>query len=479
MKTNFKILAPISLIFTIIYTICFYKNHEGFTVFLFTLLFVVISMWLFKKYEIVAKKKDLLYRIGLLLLGMLSVITADDRILFLNHLVIILLMVAFYLQRCFSYESWDIPEYLSKFLRIMFGGITKIASPVTDLIKSTKTENETKKARNTIQAILIGFVIAIPILIIMTGLLSQADAVFGYAVNRIIKNITIPETMIEILLMLLFGYFLFYCSVTYLFSTLDQQPQKTKRMGEPLIAITFTFLVGIVYSCFSFIQVIYLFMGLNRLPDGYTYSEYAREGFFQLVAVCIFNIVLVLFCFYYYREHKILKISLTVISSCTYIMTCSSAYRMILYIKEYGLTFLRVFVLWALALIFMVLTGIVITIFKERFPLVKYYLVCFFGWYLLFGYSHPDAYIAAYNLNPDRMEENLDEYYLYDMSADAAGSILQRKQELSMKSDLTGEERRFLNSMDSYIERIKEEAIQMDFRSFNVSVFWANQILKS
>ena len=77
------------------------------------------------------------------------------------------------------------------------------------------------------------------------------------------------------------------------------------------------------------------------------------------------------------------------------------------------------------------------------------------------------------------MEENLDEYYLYDMSADAAGSILQRKQELSMKSDLTGEERRFLNSMDSYIERIKEEAIQMDFRSFNVSVFWANQILKS
>ena len=196
MKTNFKILAPISLIFTIIYTICFYKNHEGFTVFLFTLLFVVISMWLFKKYEIVAKKKDLLYRIGLLLLGMLSVITADGRILFLNHLVIILLMVAFYLQRCFSYESWDIPEYLSKFLRIMFGGITKIASPVTDLIKSTKTENETKKARNTIQAILIGFVIAIPILIIMTGLLSQADAVFGYAVNRIIKNNTIPETMI-------------------------------------------------------------------------------------------------------------------------------------------------------------------------------------------------------------------------------------------------------------------------------------------
>ncbi len=477
MKTDFKSLTPMSLVFATFFTICFYQNQSGIAVFLFAVFMNLISIWLFRKYEIQTKKADYLYMAGILLLGFLSVITADFKILFLNHIMMILFVIAFYLHRCFAYEGWDIPEYLTKFLSIMFGGITKIASPISDLLKVIRVESETKKTRNAVQAVLIGIVIAVPILFIITGLLSQADAVFGYAVNRLIRNITIPEKLIEITMMLLFGFFLFYCGVTNLFSTFEKHPQKTKRMGEPLIAITFTSLMGLVYFFFSVIQVIYLFAGLNRLPEGYTYSAYAREGFFQLVAVCLFNVMLVVFCFYYYREHYVLKISLTVISSCTYIMTGSSAYRMILYIQEYGLTFLRVFVLWVLALIFLTLTGIVLAIFYERFSLMRYYLICFFVWYLLFGYSHPDCYIAAYNLNYDQIEGNLDVYYLNEMSADAAGSILHKRKELNSKSDLSGEERRFLSTTESYAAQIREEAENMDFRSFNLSIYWADIIL--
>ncbi|MFR8843973.1 MAG: DUF4153 domain-containing protein [Waltera sp.] len=48
--------------------------------------------------------------------------------------------------------------------------------------------------------------------------------------------------------------------------------------------------------CFSGIQIFGLFLGKMQLPEGYTYAQYAREGFFQLLAVSILNLILVLVC---------------------------------------------------------------------------------------------------------------------------------------------------------------------------------------
>ena len=85
--------------------------------------------------------------------------------------------------------------------------------------------------------------------------------------------------------------------------------------------------------------------------DGMTYSEYAREGFFQLLAVSFFNLVLVLAVLNYFKRHPVLTGCLAVISLCTGILLGSSAFRMCLYVAAYGLTFLRLGVLWFLALL--------------------------------------------------------------------------------------------------------------------------------
>ena len=52
-----------------------------------------------------------------------------------------------------------------------------------------------------------------------------------------------------------------------------------------------------------------------------------------------------------FRESKILKAILTIMSLCTFVMIASSAVRMIIYIRYYYLTYLRILVLWALALL--------------------------------------------------------------------------------------------------------------------------------
>ena len=56
------------------------------------------------------------------------------------------------------------------------------------------------------------------------------------------------------------------------------------------------------------------------------------------------------------------------VSLCTYVMLASAVYRMVLYVQQYQLTFLRILVLWFLAMLFVLMAGVVILIFNRDFP---------------------------------------------------------------------------------------------------------------
>ena len=49
-------------------------------------------------------------------------------------------------------------------------------------------------------------------------------------------------------------------------------------------------------------------------------------------------------------------------------MLASSGFRMVMYVKNYGMTFMRMLVLWTIALIGLLLAGILVQIFNDRFP---------------------------------------------------------------------------------------------------------------
>ena len=82
----------------------------------------------------------------------------------------------------------------------------------------------------------------------------------------------------------------FFCSYA-VYAALAMKNVKEERTDhrtqEPVIAIIITAALCFVYLIFSVIQILYLFIGNMRLPEGYTYSSYAREGFFQLLTVLL------------------------------------------------------------------------------------------------------------------------------------------------------------------------------------------------
>ena len=139
-----------------------------------------------------------------------------------------------------------------------------------------------------------------------------------------------------------------------------------KKQGrtDPVAGITFAGILAAVYVVYSGIQILFLFLRLDMgLPEGVTYSQYAHQGFWQLLAVRLINFAAVLICRMVFDENRILKIILTVVSVCTCIMIVSAAYRMILYVSEYYLTFLRVLVLWFLAVLMIIFFGVIYSIY--------------------------------------------------------------------------------------------------------------------
>ena len=65
---------------------------------------------------------------------------------------------------------------------------------------------------------------------------------------------------------------------------------------------------------FCGIQIIYLFGGGGELPAGVTYAEYARQGFFQLLVVCILNLGAVLVMEHFFQRSRAVDAVLAVIA---------------------------------------------------------------------------------------------------------------------------------------------------------------------
>jgi len=82
------------------------------------------------------------------------------------------------------------------------------------------------------------------------------------------------------------------------------------------------------------------------LPSDFTYAEYARRGFFELIAVTLINFSILLSCIGFARKgskliDRAVRILYSLLVACTLVMLFSAHFRMSLYEEAYGYTYLR------------------------------------------------------------------------------------------------------------------------------------------
>ena len=340
LKDHFPFFGIGSALYALFYTFCLYKNASGITYPFFvvgTLCYFFFSM---RKLGVPYKKDSVFYIISILLLGISNCFTNSGPLLIMNKCGIFLLSFILMIHTVYMDKNWNFPKYLAALMEMIGMVFACLFRPFSDMMFYFDAQKREKNGKKSyFLPILIGIAITIPLLLVMTILLASADAVFSNILYRLFADINFA-TILGICFLAVLVFFCSYAVNAALSTQSVKEEVNDHRVLEPVIAIIVTSTLSVLYLMFSVIQILYLFIGNMQLPDGYTYSRYARQGFFQLLAVCILNLIIVLVCLYLFRENTMLKAILTVISGCTFIMILSSALRMLMYINRYNLTLL-------------------------------------------------------------------------------------------------------------------------------------------
>ncbi len=422
MRRQFPLFGIGCFLYSAFYAFCLYKNASGITYPFFVAGTLYCFFFSMKKLGVPFKKSSIFYMTGIILLGISNCMTVSPQILLMNKCGIFLLSLILMLHTVYDDRRWDFAKYFSAVFRTAGSFFGCLLSPFGDMVSYFDAQKQEKPAKkNYFLPVLIGLVIAIPLLLFMTLLLTSADAVFENMLSSLIDARNVFH-IVKICFLMTVVFFSSYAILSALCKKEVKEKIEEKKRFDAVIAIVITSLLCLLYMAFSMVQILYLFIGNMELPENYTYASYAREGFFQLLAVSIINFLLVLLCLHLFQESKTLRIILAMICGCTFIMIFSSAFRMILYIDTYSLTFLRLFVLWALAVIFLLMAGVAVFVFYRQFPLFFYGLSVVTVCYIALSFSHPDYLVARYNL-----ENPCDVDYLSSLSADAAPAILNSK----------------------------------------------------
>lgn len=121
-------------------------------------------------------------------------------------------------------------------------------------------------------------------------------------------------------------------------------PARTPRSGavETLVVM---FAVDVLFALFAAVQVVYLFGGADTVAlVGMTFSDYAREGYFQLVGVVGLAGLLLLGAHEVVGRTRAFLVAAMTMLGLTGVILASAAFRLGLYQGAYGWTELRFFV---------------------------------------------------------------------------------------------------------------------------------------
>lgn len=215
-----------------------------------------------------------------------------------------------------------------------------------------------------------------------------------------------------------------------------------------------------------------------------TYAEYARRGFFELCSVAAINLAVIGVAYLITKRveeksvPKGLKVEILLVCTFTILLIATALSKMVLYIHYYGLTQLRVYTSWFMALLLFIFILIGVRQFV-KFNGSRIVIIGFVLSFLILTYSNVDGMIAKYNI--DRYREGtlisvdveaLKELsdgavpHMYDLYQDTQNLVVKGR----LESAITGE-----YSWGTVIEL----PYGSNFRNFNIQSYKATQIRES
>ena len=452
------------LLLGILESILFYHNQLGINVTLFMIPLCIFLYFYLKKNDLIKNKKGFFLLIPILILSITYSIY-NNVFAYLNTMAI----PAFFIMMILLVVNpkKEIEDFVMGLIKVVF-------KPIEFLDKFNEEKKEYKKEifhmSEKQKQITKAIIVVIPITIIILLLLSSADKVFKNLFS-FLPDIWGENTFGNLIGRIIrIALFFFYVGASTVYwrehLILDEKKAKKINVSEYTMALLLTVL-NVVYVVFDSIQISSLW--LQKLPEGITYAEYARSGFFQLMFISVINLVFILLS-KKTKDTKYIKGMSTTMIGLTLIIIFSSFYRMFLYEQAYGYTELRLGVYVILFTEVILLIPTVFYIFNSKINLLKHYIIIASIIYSLINCVSVDKIIAANNIHRYDRTGKIDIEYLLNDQTDNIEQLLDfynRCEEEEMKKRI-----------NIYFQRINKRNEKGNILEYNYSKIKALELIK-
>ena len=237
------------------------------------------------------------------------------------------------------------------FVKLIPGYLFSNTEYIGESVKEFKTKSD--KVKDVLKGLLIG----VPLLVVLLLLLTKADKYFSTFIENIFSSFNFEigfDTIYQIGITLVLSFiFIFSTCINIYQNRKNKDFEMSKVKVSDTISYVILSLVSLVYVLYLVSEVSKLTTNFLNVPIEYTYAEYAREGFFELLGVSTINFAILIFYLNFVdnlKDNKWIKCLLLSVVVFSIFIIFNSYYRMGLYIFEYGFTVLRLQVILFLAL---------------------------------------------------------------------------------------------------------------------------------
>lgn len=298
------------------------------------------------------------------------------------------------------------------------------------------------KNKRSLTAVL-SVAVSVPLVLTVMSLLSTADSIFGGWTDGLLDSLDWPflGRPAAGALLGIFVYGTVYALSKRKCAILPKADRKAINL-DPIAPVILICALNLIYALFAYVQFAYLFGGLSSgLPAGFSYAEYARSGFFELVRVSMINLAVLLSGTALSDKNNPLwkmqrSLSLT-LAGFTGLLLFSAAWRMYMYVNAYGFTRLRALTVWGMALILLLLTASVYKLLRPEFRYFPFFLATCMSAWLALNFINIDGLIARYNVDAylSGRLETIDVNHLVSLSPAGIPALIRLSSALEEKPD--------------------------------------------
>ncbi len=477
LKSLYVILISLGL--ALIFNFLFFSKLIGISVLIFTVI-LLITVFLFGRTMQLSIWKSWWQIALIVFFSLMPGIRDNEFLTFLN------VCATFGLLMLLAYQLVGTPTFLMRlrdyFSVIIFVPFRMLRSAIST-VSSVAQIHSNVKNRDIWIRVLKGVIMAVPVLILFGVLFSKADLAFSQFINNFL-NISVQEETMQYLVLLVFAFIAGLSFLSYIFfpknvmsSVLAEQSDVVVKPEKGIEVLVFLGLISTLFLIFIGFQLTYLFGGeTNIINAGFTYAEYARRGFWELLAVSILSLLILLASEKYSgsesKKDKKFMIPALILITEVIIIIISAFKRLSLYIDTYGMTSLRFYVAG-----FIILLLVLFVILAVKFVRSKGEQFFTFGtllsvaaFLMIVNIMNPDAYIIKSNIKHFEMTGKFDALYLEELSVDAVPG------EIELYKKLQGEDKEALGEL-LLSQKDELQYNGKDWQSANLSRTQARKLL--